>query len=155
MSIFQGTGARGNVLRGTTQIGKVYRGAVTIWENWVFKTGTYLTQIINIDRYDDYHTYSFAGDVKPIKMTMSGSVEQLDFNGDIKWYLDIYYESTGWVNVYYSVYTANAGDSFSFNKTATISDIGEKATQWRYKCSMRNISNDHTIKLTEWYQKGS
>lgn len=117
---------------------------------WTLNSGSYAYQTATVDgRWVTSYTKAFAA-VRPKTLQAGGRIEQLDWDGDVSYSIDIYYNSSGWVNVASGWNGLAAWTSWNWSTTIALTRE-ELATQWRINVSARANGGDQTVYFSEWY----
>lgn len=126
------------------------------WSISGIQTGEYAKKTFNVDRDNQSYTYTFDKVIKPLHIKGSGKIDQKDWlNKDCFVKIEINYEKSGWVEVFYKSAWLYADDvlEWSVDKDLT---VNEGATAYRFTKESRSSSGGHnqTIYFTEWLEKG-
>lgn len=115
---------------------------------WQLVTGSYAYASFTTSRWATTYTWSF-GEVKPKTINVNGKITQYDWPADNNIRLEVYYSSSGWVTVYYTVVGMDPGTwYFNFNVACS---IDQTATQMRFTANARANGDAQVIQMIEWY----
>jgi hypothetical protein len=143
----------------STSINKVYRGATTLWENWVLKTGTLWQTVstlgswgysINVDT--GIKTVPIA--VKPTRITLQAIGGQQDSSSQQMTRTIVGYRKADNVAVTLFTITSALGPTFNTTGVATLDGTIEYNRITGSLSGKVTGGSSLTLKVTDWWEKG-
>lgn len=148
-----------NFKSGLTQIGKIYKGATIIWENWQYKTGT----LVDKSKGGSYggnntspyytETVTFDKQTRIVEMSMYTKVVRSDISGRQDGKINAYgIKSDGTQILIGTVTNQWTTSTVASNDTETVF-TGVKIEFYLTDTVSRNHECNFNFKITKWYEK--
>lgn len=156
---FNGTNIESIKFNGTALDKLIYNG-VTVWENWVKKSGKYFSTTLEFEMNGTStltKTSSTFTPVKPTKLHLNWSISGRDWDGVVQAVtIEGLTESDRWITLWTGSGTTDAstGRDWYVNWEYDI-NVSEPIKQLRSTTSGRYWGHNQYIAITEWYQKGA